>query len=300
MDNKKRSAAAKAALLAAAIIWGSSFIVVKGTVDLLPPNMLLGVRFTIGFCVLALIFRKRLKQIDRGYLLSGALIGVFLFAAYCVQTYGIQTTTPGKNAFLTAIYCVIVPFLFWAVNKKRPDKYNFIAVFVCITGIGLVSLTGSFSIERGDALTLASGVMYACHIVAIAKLSGSRDPILLTILQFGTAAILAWILSLATETVSPAMFTPDAIKALLYLALGGTSTAVLLQNIGQKYTDPSSAGIIMSLESVFGVLFSVFFYGEQLTGRLVMGFVLIFLAVLISETKLSFLRGKPGAKTGNG
>lgn len=280
------------ALFTAAIIWGSSFFVVKNTVDVFPPNILLGFRFTIGFALLCLIFHKRLRKIDKGYLISGVVVGAFLFLAYCVQTMGIQTTTAGKNAFLTAIYCVIVPFLFWIVNKKRPDGYNFIAAFICIVGIGLVSLSGGLSIGKGDALTLLGGLFYACQIVAIAKFAGNRDPILLTIVQFGTAAILSWIVGLSTETFSFTGIPAEAWGGLLFLAVCATTVALLLQNVGQKYTNPSSAAVILSLESVFGVLFAVLFAGEQLTGRLIVGFALIFVAILISETKLSFLRRK--------
>lgn len=145
MDKQKKiNILARGALFSAALIWGSSFFVVKDTVDAIPPNFLLAVRFTVGCIVLALIFHKRLKEIDREYLWKGAVIGLCLFAAYSSQTIGITDTTPGKNAFLTAVYCVIVPFLFWMVNKTKPDIYNIAAALLCLTGIGMVSLTEGF------------------------------------------------------------------------------------------------------------------------------------------------------------
>ncbi len=292
MEAKKRENLAKIAMLAATIIWGSSFLVVKNTVDVFPPNLLIASRFTLGCLILSIVFHKRLKKIDKGYLVSGLIIGVFLYLAFAFQTTGIQTTNPGKNAFLTAIYCVVVPFLFWIVARRKPDIFNVLAAVVCIVGIGLVSLTSNFTISPGDALSLVGGVLFACHIVSIARCAEGRDPILLTIMQFGVAAILAWIVSLTTETFSVADITPEGVGGLLYLAVFSTSVGLLLQNIGQKYVHASAAAIILSLESVFGVIFSVIFYGEQLTLRLVLGFALIFLAVVISETKLSFLRRK--------
>lgn len=278
----------KIALFAAAIIWGSSFFVVKNTVDSVPPHFLLAIRFTVGCLLLCAIFFRRLRQIDRGYLISGAVIGLLLFGAYSLQTIGITSTTPGKNAFLTAIYCVLVPFLFWIFNRTRPDRYHFIAAILCITGIGFVSLTETFTIGTGDAFTLAGGVLYAAHIVAVAKLSQNRDPILLTLLQFGAAAIYAFLVAICFETF-PTSWTPDCILGILFLAVFATTGALLFQNIGQKYTNPSAASIILSLESVFGVLFSVLFYGERLTARLIIGFALIFVSVIVSETKLRFL-----------
>ncbi len=131
---KKMKILAKCALFGAAIIWGSSFFVVKNTVDIFTPHMLLGFRFTIGCILLAVIFRKKLKLLDKGYFISGAVIGFCLFAAYSLQTIGITDTTPGKNAFLTAIYCIIVPFLFWAVDKSKPDIYNYLAAIICNCG----------------------------------------------------------------------------------------------------------------------------------------------------------------------
>ena len=184
-----------------------------------------------------------------------------------------------------------MPFLFWAVDKSKPDIYNYLAAIICIVGIGLVSLTEGFTIGFGDAFTLLGGLCFAAHMVAVAKLGRDRDPILITILQFGYAAIFAWIVGFATESL-PAVWTLDSVLGLLFLAFFATAVALLLQNVGQKYTHPSAAAIILSLESVFGVLFSVIFYGEALTPKLIIGFVLIFIAIIVSETKLSFLRKK--------
>lgn len=288
MSKSSKNTGAKAALFGAAIIWGSSFLIVKNSMDVMQPHTLLAIRFTIGCLLLSLIFHKRLKNLNKGYFIKGGIIGTFLFFGYSLQTIGITDTTPGKNAFLTAIYCVIVPFMFWAVDKKRPDIFNIIAAFTSIIGIGLVSLSGNFSIRMGDALTLLSGVVYAAHLVSIAKFAKDKDPILLTILQFGYAAVYAWIVALLFENI-PTHYSISAVSGILYLAVFATAVAILLQNIGQKYTHPAPAAIILSLESVFGVLFSVIFYHEVITPRLFLGFLLIFTAVIISETKLSFL-----------
>jgi Predicted permease, DMT superfamily len=279
----------KLALFCAAFIWGSSFFIMKDTVDVFTPHILLGFRFTIACFLLSVVFYRKLKEINFEYIWKGGVIGVFLFLGYSMQTIGITETTPGKNAFLTAVYCVIVPFLFWIVNKSRPDIYNYSAAVICLAGIGLVSLTGSFTIGIGDAFTLLGGFIYAAHLVAVAKLGKGKDPIIITIIQFGFAAILSWIVGFTTESL-PAAVSIQNVVGLLYLAVFATAVALLFQNIGQKHTHPSAAAIILSLESVFGVMFSIIFYGEQLTLRLACGFLLIFLAVIISETKLSFLK----------
>lgn len=288
---KKMSVASKTALFGASIIWGSSFIVVKNSMDSIGPNLLLAIRFTIGCLLLCLIFYKKLKLINKDYLKSGAVIGIFLFFAYSFQTIGIADTTPGKNAFLTAIYCVIVPYLYWIVNKKKPDIYNVLAAIICLSGIGLVSLNKDFTISFGDSFTLISGFFYAAHMVALSKYTKNRDPVLLTIIQFAYVAVFSWIVTLFFEDI-PGSISRNVIIELLYLAVFATAIALLLQTIGQKYTKPTEASIIMSLEAVFAIIFSVIFYKEHVTIKLLIGFLLIFIAVITSETKWSFLRIK--------
>lgn len=109
---KNKALSAKFALFLAPLIWGFSFVVTKSTVDVLPVFFLLAVRFSIAFVFLSIIFKNRLKQMDKKIVQSGGVIGVYLFIAYALQTFGIADTTPGKNAFLTTIYCIIVPFFF--------------------------------------------------------------------------------------------------------------------------------------------------------------------------------------------
>lgn len=291
MNDTLKGILPKFALFSAALIWGSSFFIVKNTVDIFPTNFLLAIRFTIGCLLLCVLFPKKLTQLNRTCLWQGIVLGLLIFTAYCIQTIGLTDTTPGKNAFLTAAYCILVPFLYWITDKRRPDLYNFSAAFLCLAGIGLVSFDGSFSMRFGDAMTLISALFFAAHIVAGARFGGKSDPILLTILQFGTAAVCSWVLGFTTETF-PKEIPLNAALGLLYLAVFATTIALLLQNIGLKYADPTSGAILLSLESVFGVLFSMLFYQERLTLRLGAGFLLIFIAVILSETKLSFLRKK--------
>lgn len=288
-NQSKIHTASKLALFGASVIWGSSFLVVKSSMDSMQPHTLLAIRFTIASLLLSLIFHKKLKQLNKDYFVKGGIIGIFLFMAYSIQTIGIVGTTPGKNAFLTAVYCVIVPYMYWIVKKKKPDKYNIIAAILCLTGIGLVSINSEFKIQYGDAFSLISGFFYAAHMVSISKLAKDRDPVLLTIVQFGYTAIISWVVTLLFEDL-PKTLSPNAIGELLYLAIFATALALLLQNIGQKHTKPAPAAIILSLEAVFGVIFSVIFFKEEISLKLFIGFLLIFIAILTSETKWSFLK----------
>lgn len=285
---------AKPMLFAAALIWGSSFFIMKGAVDVIPTFFLLAVRFTGGAVLLALVCWKKWKDYTSDYLWRGAIIGGFLFAAYSVQTFGIALTTPSKNAFLTAVYCVLVPFFYWAVMGRKPDGYNILAAVLCVAGVGLVSLNEGFSITPGDGLTLVGAVFYAAHIIAVEKVSSGKDIYILTVFQFAFAALYAWTLGFLFQTPPAGVFlSPDLVLQMLYLTVMCTTVALLFQNVGQIWSDPSSAAILLSLESVFGVMFSVIFYGDPVTPRLLAGFAVIFLAVVCSETKLAFLRKPP-------
>ena len=282
-------------IVLATIIWGSSFVVMKNSVDVLPTFWLLAIRFTFAALVLAVVFIKRWKVLDRQYLIGGTVMGFCLFVAYAFQTFGLEQTTSGKNAFFTAVYCVIVPFLYWAIAGRRPDKFNILAAFLCIAGIALVSVTGSnaSAFNMGDVLTLIGGFFFAAHIVAVAKYSEGRDIFILTTLQFASFALFSWIGVLVTRpALTPGVFDQSLIFGLAYLVIFASCGAMLFQNIGQKYTVPSTAAVLLSLEAPFGVFFSILFANERPTPLMFVGFALIFLAVVCSETKFSFLRKK--------
>lgn len=284
---------AKPMLFAAAIIWGTSFFIMKNTLDVMPVFSLLAVRFTAGAALLSVVCWSKWKCFTADYLWRGAVIGAFLFLAYTIQTFGLERTTPSKNAFLTAVYCVMVPFLYWAVMQRRPDRWNILAAVLCVTGVGLVSLNGDLSVNLGDVLTLVAAGFYAAHIVAVEKTAQGKDIYLLTVFQFAFAALYSWMGTALWEQFpvqaiqDPAVFLP-----LGYLCVMATTVALLFQNVGQIWSDPASASIILSLESVFGVFFSVLCYGDEVTLLMGLGFVCIFIAVVCSETKFSFLRKK--------
>lgn len=285
---------ARPLIVLATVIWGSTFVIMKNTLDTVPTFYLLAFRFTVGAVILAAVFWRRLRLLDRRYLTAGAVMGTLLFAAYSAQTFGLALTTPGKNAFLTAVYCVIVPFLYWVVSHQRPDRYNVAAALLCIAGVGLVSLSAEFSVNWGDVLTLVSGFAYACHIIAVAKNAQGKDIFLLTAVQFAVTAAWAWAAALLFEDF-PAGITAGAAWSLVYLAVCATAGALLFQNVGQKYTPPATAAVLLALEAPFGVFFSVLAGREKLTVSMGLGFALIFVSILCSETKFAFLRRKaPG------
>ncbi|MDE8702218.1 DMT family transporter [Adlercreutzia equolifaciens] len=276
----------KLMLLAATIIWGIAFVVMKDAVDVLPPAQLIGVRFLLTGLLMAAVFHRSLRGTLNGPCLrAGLVLALVTFLAFWVQTIGLADTTPGKNAFLTATYCVIVPFLLWIVARKRPTLANVGAAVLCIAGIGLVSMTaGSFRLEFGDLMTLLCAVFFAAQIIAISHYAQQFNVLALTVYQFLFGGLMGLVLGGLTEPAPTlAVLTPDFLFNLFYLVVFASGLCYLFQNVGLAHVAPAQGSLLLSLESVFGVLASVLLYGEVVTGRMMLGFVLIFAAILISE-----------------
>lgn len=279
----------KVLVVIATMIWGGSFVVMKDVVGVLQPAWLLGIRFTLAGLILLAILRRRVAC---GFCLrtlgAGVLLGLFDFSAFLTQTVGLQHTTPGINAFLTATYCVIVPFVWWIIARRRPSVFNVGAALLAVAGIWLVSVSGSgegLRIGFGEVMTLVGALMFAVHIVFVSKFSRFADALVLTVIQFLTEGLCGLSVGALTES-APALsvFTPAVIAQMAFLVLFASIFAFGAQNLALAHVPPTQASLLLSLESVFGVIFSVMLYGEQVTPRLLLGFVLIFAAITVSET----------------
>lgn len=281
--NSKYALLGRLAIFSTAIIWGTSFIVLKSALDSIDTMWVLAIRFTVSALIMFLIAGKRVRVMERRAFRGSAMMGLALAAAYIFQTYGLVYTTPGKNAFLTATYCVLVPFLAWAVYKRKPGVANVIAAVVCVVGIGFVSLeSGLGHINSGDILTLICGLFYSVQIIMMEHYSDSADAVSISAVQFLAAAVVCWGGALGFENV-PVGLSGEAWLMILYLSVMCTAVCFFLQAWGMKYTPSSTAAMLMTLEAVFGVIFSVLIYGEKLSIKTFTGFTLIFAAVLMSE-----------------
>jgi len=293
VSDKAMKRLSKPMLFAAAFFWGASFLLMKNALDSIPTGHLIAIRFTVGTPMVALVSWRHWKDFTPDYLWRGGTAGLMLFGTYWAQTVGLETTTPSNNAFLSAVYCVIVPFMAWLLFRERPDGYNVAAALLCLAGVGLVSLTEELTISTGDLFTLLGAVFCAANILAVSRLGRGRDVMLFTVVQFTVVALCAWALALATETFDFAVLArPQVLGPMAYLCVIATVACMLLMNIGLVWSEPAPGAVILSLEAVFGVILAVIFYGDPLTPRLLVGFALIFVGVLCSETKFSFLHKK--------
>ena len=294
------------AIALSALIWGASFVVVKGALDAVTPGWLVTIRFAVAGLVLSVIFWRRLRNyLDVSHVLAGVMIGVPAGLAYLIQNVGLVGTTPGRNAFLTTTYCVMVPFFNWALLRRRPGANNVAAALMALVGVGLLSLGDSGadlspSLSSGDALTLVSACFFALNIVAVGRYAAAHDYAVITIVMFAVSSLICAVYALVAEPLPDLAAMPaDFWWQMSYVALLSTALAPLLQNLAQRHVEPSKAALLFSLESVFAVAFSVLLYGERLTLRLVAGFALIFFAVLVSELVVSRGGARAGRQEGD-
>jgi drug/metabolite transporter (DMT)-like permease len=278
-------------LMITAIIWGSGFVASAVSLEHYTPYQILAGRFLIGTLILCLVFYKKLRYIKKSTLLKGSVLGLFLYIAFALQTVGLQYTTPSKNAFLTAVNVVIVPFIGFLLYRRKIDLFELGGAILALVGIAVLSLKLSTGINIGDVLTLCCAVGFAFHIFYTAKFVKDEDAVLLTIIQMVTAAVIGWIV-VGFKGETSFSLESEGLLPLLYLGVFSTTIAYLLQTVAQKFITETKAAIILSTESFWGMAFSVVILSEVLTTKMIIGAILILGAILLSETKFSFFKKK--------
>lgn len=286
-----RSLLADFSLIFVGMIWGLNFTLIKSSIRLMPPMQFIGLRFLISAIVLILIFYKHLKNTNRAELLTGSLIGIFLFLGFLCQTTGLQYTTPGESGLITSFYIVIVPFIASFLQKKFVGWIPISGALLAFIGLWMIAVTQNdlFGLNKGDVLTILCAFFYALHILAVEYYSPKHNIYNLTIVQITFTGIMSlgysWI-------VEPMNFQVPSFVwgSVIYTGLLGTCFAFLVQNIAQKYTSSSHAALLLGLEAPFSLLFSVLIWGEILTVRGFFGSTLIFTAIILVLLGPNFLQ----------
>lgn len=281
-------------LLTVALIWGSGFVATDLALGNLTATQVMAVRFVIAAIFIGVLFGHRTRlAFDSLTIRRGIFLGIFLNLSFLAQTVGLVFTTPSKNAFLTAVNVILVPFIaaIFARGSHKVERSGVIGALLAVVGIGLISLNLDGTVNIGDLLTLLCAVGFAFHIYFTGDfVRRGSDAIALTILQLSTAAILS-LAAVGVETLfglgqvkDTAPVTPAlSILAAVYLGLLSTGVAFLLQTVAQQWTTQTRAAILMSTESVFGTLMSALFLHEQLTLRAIIGSAVVFAAILVAE-----------------
>ena len=279
----KKKGYGKLALFLTAMLWGTTFAIGKIATETFSPSFIIALRFTVASIALIIAAVPLYGMLNKQYWIDGIWRGISLFLSYILQVAGLaMDTSPGKSAFLCTTYCVMVPFMHWFATKKKPQILHVLCVFLCLFGIGILSLRGGLGMSVGDILTVLSGVPCAVNIVISSIVCQNKNPLLLTTIELGVVAVLAWICVLFTNTF-PKEFPLNTVGGIVYLGLVATALCLFLQSYGLKYAEASIGGMLLSLESVFGVLFSVIIYHEKITFRMIVGFLLIFVAIILSQ-----------------
>ena len=282
LTEKKKMLAADLLIVFCALTWGGDYIAAKVTLLEVPPMYLLGIRFSVTFFILALMFRRRLRSINRRTFRAGLIVGSIMAVAYISLIVGIQFTTAGKAAFITSSYAVFVPFLLWAVYRRFPGWSAVIGIAVCVTGVALLSLNENLTISLGDVLIILCAFLFAANIVAIAHFVKTINPIDLTVVEIGIAAAVSVVVAILFEGPIP-RFGAASVYGLLYMIILGTLGTYLLSNIALKHTTTIKATILFTFEAPFAAFLGFLLFNEVFTGRMIAGCTLIVVAVLITE-----------------
>lgn len=276
------------ALSGATVIWGSAFIAQSVGMDKIGPFTFQAVR-----CFLAVVFLFPASALfskgkpfwkswaDPALWRSGVICGLALFAASSLQQIGLVYTDAGKAGFLTAMYIVFVPFLGLFLGQ-RPGRNALLSLIPAIVGLYLLSCTSVSGINKGDVLLLLCAVAFSVQILLIDRHCAGLDGLKLNCIQALVAAVLSVPWALLTETVDASRIASCWLP-LGYAGVLSMGVAYTLQIVGQKRVAPSAAALLMSLESVFAALFGWLLLHETMTGAELLGCVLVFAAVVISQ-----------------
>ena len=286
---------AESGLLLIGILWGMGFVTVKiGLNAGMNTFYLMWLRFLGSFVLLSILFRKKIKKVSKDDLKAGVILGIIQYFGYVFQTYGAAHTTVGKNAFFTAINVIIVPYIFWILNKKRPDIFSFSASIICMIGVGIMSLDGNLSfthLNKGDVMTIISAFFFALQVAYTGYFGRKVHPMNLVLLQMLVGGLLFAGTQFATSGLREVIpLHGETLMAIIYAVVFSTAIPMLLQIYCQRLTTATRASILMSTESMFAPIFAFLVLGEMMTLRVALGAVFILFSVVVSETKLGLVK----------
>lgn len=283
-------------LLVTSIIWGIAFVFQRSGMDSIEPITFNAARMTCGaiFVTLISFFLDTKRKVNRqstdtkqpsrikSTILAGVICGVLLTAASTVQQIGLVHTSAGKAGFITAMYMLFVPIFNFLIFKEKGSAKIWIAIALGIAGMYLLCMNEGIAFTDGDLLILICALLFSGHILCCDKFAKNCDPVKISAIQFITASVLSSILALLTEVPSIDKVLSAAVP-ILYCGLISGGIGYTLQIVGQKYTDPSSASLLMSLESVFALIAGVLMLGEKMTPRELIGCAIMFIAIILVQ-----------------
>jgi len=278
------------------LLWGSTFVVVKNSLDHSSVFVFLALRFTLAGVCMAVFRRRVFRVLQRAEVFAGVRLGFFLFCGYAFQTAGLRYTTASNSGFITGSSVVLVPLilaLFWG---KRVTSWVYFGTIAAGAGLYFltVPVTGVAHLNRGDVLTFFAAISYAVHIILVGEYAREHSAAALSVLQVLACAVMAWLTAIGADAIrwQPMRFASNSKLwiGITACALFATAVAFSLQLWAQQYTTPSHAAILFTLEPVFAVITSYLVLGERLGLRSVAGAGMVLVGILAAE-----LLGPPAA-----
>ena len=270
-------------LLAVAAAWGSSFPLTKALLERMTPLSFLAVRFTIAAVLLAVAFYPALRRLSRRALVRGVWLGLAFGVGQILQTIGLEYTPASISGFITGTYVVLTPMWAALLLHSRIGPRVWVGSGIATVGLAILGLNG-LSIGIGEAITLASAVVYALHIVGLGAWTTARDAVGLSVVQLAVTAALGIGSALVVEGGVTLPTTGFDWFAIVFMAVVAGAVAMVVQSWAQAHLAPSRAAVIMATEPAWAALFSITLLGEPLTWRIAVGGVLMLAAMVIVET----------------
>lgn len=270
-------------ILLAALAGGAGIVSVKYLLDwgFDPFQVMLG-RFLFACVCLGLVYHKELKKITKKEWKAGGMLGLLLSAMFVLVTVGLQYTTPSVSGFPPNMQAVIVPFICWVAFKQRPTKNCMVAAFFTLIGVAMLSITSDFRLDLGAGLSLAAAFAFSFQMAFIGKILEDCDSIHIALVENAVVAVVSLVLVCVRGRAMPPI-TPSAVINFFALGVFCTGLYFVLQSVGQKHTTANKTAIIITSESIFAALFSLFIYGERMSMRGYFGCVIIFAAMILAE-----------------
>ncbi len=268
-------------LLGAALIWGSTFVVVDAAIERVSSLLFNALRFSLALLMLLPVVVLRRTWPSRQTWIAGFAVGAPLMVGFALQTVGLEEIGAARSAFLTGLYVVMVPLLLVLVLRRLPAAGSVIGVLLATGGLVLLTGVDPGNWLRGDLLTLGCALSFAVQILAVDRFSRRCELLPLLFAQMFWVALLCWP---ATLLETPRWVSaPDVWAALLATAFLGSLIAVLAQNYAQRKTTPTRAAVILTMEPVFATVTAFAFAGERFGSGEIAGSILILAGMLVTE-----------------
>lgn len=267
-------------LVLTTFFWGGSFLFTKIGVASIPPQLFVLLRFSLATIIMLTVFASRLKLLDKGTLKRGMIVGTALGLTNLSFVFGIKGTSISRAGILNNLFVLFIPLITRIIWRDRIGRVNLAGIVLAVAGIWLLATGGGQGFNLGDLVSTFCAFMIACHIITVSKVLRDDDVYLVSMVQFGTVAIIAAVATLVTPLPS-FHATPEAIGSIIYCAIFPTVICFTLQNSFQRYVTPTRAGLVYTLDPVWSLLAGFFVLGERLMPMEWLGCGLIFMAALV-------------------